>query len=333
MRGHFPFFFSEKRQNFRRQKWMLRSLPRCSRKLFSSPSFNKKTCGGIFTLPGASILVNHSHPHQAASGCISLGLPVRTRSPLHTRAMSSSATASIKYLGQEEAANIDNELMGEEHGFVVEQLMELAGLSVATATAKAFPNHHRSVLFNVLVAMALLQLGIWRILASNPPSFIPNQSTSLSFKYFSDLGGLVKQCKALSIPVLQELRSSDYEKDFDVIMDAIFGFSFKGTSIRAPFDSIIETLKNTKVPIISIDIPSGWDVEEGNINGIGIPPPAMLVSLTAPKLCAKHFHGEHWLGGRFIPKSMAAKYQLNLPPYPGTECVLRLSEGASPSAL
>ncbi|KAL6058588.1 NAD(P)H-hydrate epimerase [Balamuthia mandrillaris] len=262
--------------------------------------------------------------------------------------MSSSATASIKYLGQEEAANIDNELMGEEHGFVVEQLMELAGLSVATATAKAFPNHHQRPLqctggdgnaFRCLLKRCsqlfcadCIQKGF---VAARHLAHFGFQPTILYPKPIDKplFQGLVKQCKALSIPVLQELRSYDYEKDFDVIMDAIFGFSFKGTSIRAPFDSIIETLKNTKVPIISVDIPSGWDVEEGNINGLGIPPPAMLVSLTAPKLCAKHFHGEHWLGGRFIPKSMEEKYQLNLPPYPGTECVLRLSEGASPSAL
>jgi hypothetical protein len=44
----------------------------------------------------------------------------------------------------------------------------------------------------------------------------------------------------------------------------------------------------------------GWDVEEGNVSGVGIDP-QILVSLTAPKACAKGFHGVHYLGGRFLP--------------------------------
>ena len=42
--------------------------------------------------------------------------------------------------------------------------------------------------------------------------------------------------------------------------------------------------------------PLGWDVEKGNDEGIQ---PDLLISLTAPKLCAKHFKGKrHFLGGR-----------------------------------
>jgi hypothetical protein len=41
-------------------------------------------------------------------------------------------------------------------------------------------------------------------------------------------------------------------------------------------------------PIVSVDIPSGWDVEAGDAGGDGLRP-AVLVSLTAPKLCAKRF--------------------------------------------
>lgn len=51
--------------------------------------------------------------------------------------------------------------------------------------------------------------------------------------------------------------------------------------------------------------------------------PELLISLTAPKLCAKHFRGKyHYLGGRFVPPPLQQKYQLNLIEYPGTEtCV------------
>ena len=48
----------------------------------------------------------------------------------------------------------------------------------------------------------------------------------------------------------------------DLILDAIFGFSFKG-DIREPFLTIIQKLKESKLPVVSVDIPSGWNVDTG----------------------------------------------------------------------
>ncbi|VDN10878.1 unnamed protein product [Dibothriocephalus latus] len=54
--------------------------------------------------------------------------------------------------------------------------------------------------------------------------------------------------------------------------------------------------------------------------------PDCLISLTAPKLCARRFNGRyHFLAGRFIPPVLAEKYQLNLPPYPGSCQFVQLS--------
>lgn len=67
---------------------------------------------------------------------------------------------------------------------------------------------------------------------------------------------------------------------------------------------------------------SGWDVEEGSVDGLQ---PDMLISLTAPKKSASLFRGRyHFLGGRFVPPGLERKYQLHLPQYPGTDCVLQL---------
>jgi len=71
------------------------------------------------------------------------------------------------------------------------------------------------------------------------------------------------------------------------------------------------------IVIYSIDIPSGWDVEQGKLTDCDLEP-TLLISLTAPKLCAKHFKGKyHYLGGRFVPPALQQKYELNLPDYPG----------------
>ena len=129
----------------------------------------------------------------------------------------------------------------------------------------------------------------------------------------------------------------------DVILDAVFGFSFQ-PPVRAPFDSVLAVLTQSKLPIVSVDIPSGWDVEKGNELGTGLQPD-VLVSLTAPKLGVKSFKGRHFLGGRFIPKcvglylagilqltvsfrTMDEKFGLNLPRYPGfMQIVELLSDG------
>jgi NAD(P)H-hydrate epimerase len=92
-------------------------------------------------------------------------------------------------------------------------------------------------------------------------------------------------------------------KSTDVVLDAIFGFSFK-PPLRAPFDKALPLVAKCKKPVVSVDIPSGWDVDTGRGNTAveGVLDPEVLVSLTAPKEGVKAFQGIHYLGGRFIPK-------------------------------
>lgn len=124
---------------------------------------------------------------------------------------------------------------------------------------------------------------------------------------------LLVQCEDLAIPVCSSMPALD---SFDVVLDAIFGFGFSGV-VRAPFDSIVSALKRSQTPLLSIDVPTGecsavssaiaerlscagWHVEQGNVDAQGLEP-QVLISLTAPKLCAKTFSGRHYLGGRFVP--------------------------------
>lgn len=113
-----------------------------------------------------------------------------------------------------------------------------------------------------------------------------------------------------TIPELSKALSSS-----DVILDAIFGFSFQ-PPVRSPFDAVLPLLAKSGLPIVSVDIPSGWDVEKGKItfdvkdvdNGEGGAKPFtglepdVLISLTAPKLGVKDFKGRHFLGGRFVSR-------------------------------
>ena len=65
------------------------------------------------------------------------------------------------------------------------------------------------------------------------------------------------QCEKMNIEFLPQLPLlEEIDKEYHVIMDAIFGFSFKG-SVRAPFDDVLSTLRRVKIPICSVDVPSG----------------------------------------------------------------------------
>ncbi len=108
----------------------------------------------------------------------------------------------------------------------------------------------------------------------------------------------------MKIPIIQPTNDMSPLRDAlarsDVILDAIFGFSFK-PPVREPFDQALSLITESGLPIVSVDIPSGWDVEKGNAAGVGLDPD-VLVSLTAPKEGAREFKGRHFLGGRFVTK-------------------------------
>ncbi|KAL0416957.1 UNVERIFIED_CONTAM: Pyridoxine/pyridoxamine 5'-phosphate oxidase 1, chloroplastic [Sesamum latifolium] len=239
---------------------------------------------------------------------------------------------SISYLTQQQAAEIDDLLMGNL-GFSIDQLMELAGLSVASAVAEVYkPSEYNRVLVTcgpgnnggdgLVAARHLHHFGY------KPSICYPKRTPKPLY------AGLVTQLESLSVPFISIESLPQEFLNFDIIVDAIFGFSFQGNP-RPPFDDLIISMASLnahnqdhqKSPVIvSVDIPSGWHVEDGDRSGNGIKPD-MLVSLTAPKLCARTFSGPyHFLGGRFVPPSAMQKYKLRLPTYPGTSMCVQIGK-------
>ena len=113
---------------------------------------------------------------------------------------------------------------------------------------------------------------------------------------------------------------------YGMVFDCIFGFSFRGTP-RPPFDAILSTMnslqKDDDATIVSVDVPSGWNVDEGppslaegdgegDAGGMVVLRPDVLVSLTAPKLCSRGFEGTHFVGGQFLPPHVAEKYGIRV---------------------
>lgn len=236
----------------------------------------------------------------------------------------------LKYLGQVEAQKIDEELF-TEYAFSVDQLMELAGYSCAVAIAKSYPVEKLTQGNGAVLVCCgpgnnggdgLVCARHLKLFGYNPTLFYPKKPNKPLFD------NLTKQCQGMELPFLSEF-PTDVEviqRSYSLVVDALFGFSFQ-PPVRPLFAGVIDTLKKVETPICSVDVPSGWNVEEGDPNGLQ---PQLLISLTAPKRCAKLFKGRfHYLGGRFVPRALEQKYDLQLPPYPGTDCVVELDTGNS----
>ncbi|CAI2378050.1 unnamed protein product [Moneuplotes crassus] len=232
---------------------------------------------------------------------------------------------SYSYLGAKEMKDIDDELMADLR-YSVYQLMELAGLSVAQSLYHYDKELGGSDGKKVLVIVGPGNNGGDALVAARHLKFFGHSPVVYRVYYpkrpKKDLyEELVTQCENLEIEFIDELPEDITTEAYDYILDGIFGFSFSG-SIRAPFDDVITKMGASDVPIASIDVPSGWNVDEGNVNGTFTP--SMVISLTAPKKCMEGFTGAHYIGGRFVPKPIIDKYSITLPEYSGLDQFARL---------
>ncbi|KAM9619997.1 yjeF N-terminal domain-containing protein 3 [Morphnus guianensis] len=157
-----------------------------------------------------------------------------------------------------------------------------------------------------------------RIFDYEPTIFYPKRSPDPLYRDFTT------QCEKMDIPFLSYLPTEVQliNDAYNAVVDAVLGAEAEAAEGREPCAAILATLKHVRIPIVSLDVPSGWDVEAGSSGGIS---PDVLVSLSAPKQCARRFLGrQHFVAGRFLPYDVQKKFELNPPKYPGTECVVAL---------
>ena len=222
---------------------------------------------------------------------------------------------NIPYINAETSALVDKELMGT-YNYSIDQLMEIAGLTVAKVVNQEYVLKSKQNNLKIITLCGPGNNGGDGLVASRYLKEFGNEVEILYPKKNTKnplYERLITQCQNYGILINEKIfeTKEEYEKIFeknDIIIDALFGFSFKG-EIRQPFKTIIEAMKKFENKIISVDIPSGFDIVKGNIFDTFIP--KGLVSLTLPKLCSKDFKGEHFLGGRFVPKKLFEKFNLN----------------------
>ncbi|KAF6098199.1 YjeF N-terminal domain containing 3 [Phyllostomus discolor] len=209
-----------------------------------------------------------------------------------------------RFLSTEEAAALERELL-EDYRFGRQQLVELCGHASAVAVTKVFPlpapsRKQRTVLVvcgpEQNGAVGLVCARHLRVFEYEPTIFYPTRSLDPLHR------DLTTQCEKMDIPFL----------------------SYLPAEVGGPCTRALATLKLLSIPLVSLDIPSGWDAETGGDSEDGLRPD-VLVSLAAPKRCAGRFSGRHhFVAGRFVPDDVRRKFALRLPGYTGTDCVAAL---------
>lgn len=156
----------------------------------------------------------------------------------------------MKYLNQADATQIDVDLF-TEYKYSVDQLMELAGLSCAHAIAKCYQPASRVVLVccgpgnnggdGLVCARHLALLGF------RCDVYYPKQTNKELYRH------LLWQCQSFteSIQVVADCPTLDQvngESRYGLIVDALFGFSFK-PPVREEFLPVMDVLGKSRVPI------------------------------------------------------------------------------------
>lgn len=234
----------------------------------------------------------------------------------------SRVVSGVSFVDKETAKNIDVELLAA--GYLLPQLVELAGQAVAVAASEYGPGAALVLCgrgnngADGLVAARHLCLYGREVHVWTSPGDIPDLNVQL-----------LRQAEYCGVSVLSKL-PQHVDSQYAVVVDALCGFGYRPPA-REELLPALHLMADSSVPVCSVDVPSGWDVDKGDVSsreqGGGVRPD-MLVSLSAPKLCALTAKAsmKHVLGGRFIPQRLKQKLNLTLPEYSGTDLILRLAE-------
>lgn len=180
-----------------------------------------------------------------------------------------------------DAASLDADLMDPAGiAYSLDQLMELAGLAVAQATAAVFPLTKAPSSPSILVLagpgnnggdglVAARHLALW----GYPVSVCYPRRPASQPHY----ARLVAQLEAAGVPFVGEAEAEAGVRAAGVVVDALLGFGARGRP-RPPLAALVDALRPSASPppIVAVDIPSGWGVDEEEEGEAGHDDPARL---------------------------------------------------------
>ena len=98
----------------------------------------------------------------------------------------------------------------------------------------------------------------------------------------------------------------------NIIVDAIFGTGLSG-EVREPARSLIMKINETNIPVVSVDIPSGLDCDEGVVLGAAVKATKTVTFVAAKagffKEYGREYTGELIVSDISVPKELIEEHQ------------------------
>ena len=181
-------------------------------------------------------------------------------------------------------------------GISLGTLMESAGEAVAAFCLRQFPDAAHVMLLcgkgnnggdGFVTARLLAGEGVGvRVLLLGAQSEIKGEAAE----------ALVQLKQATSDDILEELSKqaglddlADLLAEADLLVDAVFGTGFK-PPLRGPAILLRDALARVTVPVVAVDLPSGWDADSHAETVEGAFRADAVVTFTAPKLAHVFSH-------------------------------------------
>jgi hydroxyethylthiazole kinase-like uncharacterized protein yjeF len=218
----------------------------------------------------------------------------------------------MKILTAAEMAAVDR-LTAEKYGVALETLMEAAGDAVARFCQRQYPLASRVVVLcgkgnnggdGFVAARLLAQAGrVVRVMLLGRAGELKGEAAS-ALRKLREAGS-----SASLVEVVDEGGVSGYREslaDAELVVDALVGTGFK-PPLRGLAVSLRDVVGELAVPVVAVDLPSGWDADSMEQTAEGAFRADAVVTFTAPKMAHVfgHLTRDSKSGGAFGPVVVA----------------------------
>ncbi|XP_016394231.1 yjeF N-terminal domain-containing protein 3-like [Sinocyclocheilus rhinocerous] len=162
----------------------------------------------------------------------------------------------LRYLSKTEVATVETELL-RDYRFGQQQLIEIWGHACAIAITKVCPTSEHELHYCEVGgqngSIGLVCARHLRMFEYEPTIFYPKRSPQSLHQDFTI------QCEKMDIPFLSYLPTEVQllNDAYNLVIDAILGPETDHKEVKEPYAGMLVTLKQVKIPIVSVDVPSG----------------------------------------------------------------------------
>lgn len=219
----------------------------------------------------------------------------------------------IPFISREQSTNLDKFMV--EHGVTVEIMMELAGYRIAEFIRDNFSSK------DILICCGKGNNGGDGLAAARhlknfdfePKVFIADTLNEHAQNYY-------QIAKNIGIPIVKKVGVHK------IVLDCLLGYNLKGNP-RYPLNNIIEEI-NENNTIISVDLPSGVDVDKGVVYDPYVKATHIL-ALSLPKQGAKDFPAEHFVADIGVFKEIYSMINVSADNYFKERSIIGISQAES----